>query len=157
MENKETRENFFFAIWGTLISVIYHLYLSIISIYCLYLSIYLSLYIYLPSIFVSLSIFVSSISFYLCIYLPIYYLYLATGISIIYIFLSVIYICLSIYPFYHLYLSIFLSACLNILEWVAFPFCRGSSQPRDWTQVSCIAGGFFTSWTISKAQEYWSG
>ena len=34
----------------------------------------------------------------------------------------------------------------SILEWVAFPFSRGSSQPRDWTQVSCIAGGFFTSW-----------
>ena len=26
-------------------------------------------------------------------------------------------------------------------EWVAFPFSRGSSQPRDQTQVSCIAGG----------------
>ena len=25
----------------------------------------------------------------------------------------------------------------RILEWVAFPFSRGSSQPRDWTQVSC--------------------
>jgi len=34
----------------------------------------------------------------------------------------------------------------RILEWVAFPFSRGSSQPRDRTQVSCIAGGFFTSW-----------
>ena len=32
----------------------------------------------------------------------------------------------------------------RILEWVAFPFSRGSSQSRDWTQVSCIAGGFFT-------------
>ena len=32
------------------------------------------------------------------------------------------------------------------LEWVAFPFSRGSSQPRDRTQVSHIAGGFFTSW-----------
>ena len=32
----------------------------------------------------------------------------------------------------------------RIPEWVAFPFSRGSSQPRDWTQVSCIAGGFFT-------------
>ena len=31
----------------------------------------------------------------------------------------------------------------RILEWVAFPFSRGSSQPRDLTQVSCIAGGFF--------------
>ena len=29
----------------------------------------------------------------------------------------------------------------RILEWVAFPFSRGSSQPRDWTQVSCIVGG----------------
>ena len=31
------------------------------------------------------------------------------------------------------------------LEWVAFPFSRGSSQPRDQIQVSQIAGGFFTS------------
>ena len=31
----------------------------------------------------------------------------------------------------------------RILEWVAIPFSRGSSQPRDWTQVSCIAGRFF--------------
>ena len=34
----------------------------------------------------------------------------------------------------------------RILEWVAIPFSRGSSQPRDWTQVSHIAGRFFTSW-----------
>ena len=33
----------------------------------------------------------------------------------------------------------------RILEWVATPFSRGSSQPRDQTQVSRIAGGFFTS------------
>ena len=33
----------------------------------------------------------------------------------------------------------------RILEWVAFPFFRGSSQPRNQTQVSCIAGGSFTS------------
>ena len=33
----------------------------------------------------------------------------------------------------------------KILEWVAIPFSRGSSQPRDQTQVSRIAGGFFTS------------
>ena len=37
----------------------------------------------------------------------------------------------------------------RILQWVAFPFPRGSSQPRDWTQVSCIAGGFFTSWATT--------
>ena len=34
----------------------------------------------------------------------------------------------------------------RILEWVAISFSRGSSWPRDWTQVSCIAGGFFTVW-----------
>ena len=33
----------------------------------------------------------------------------------------------------------------RILEWEAVPFSRESSQSRDWTQVSCIAGGFFTS------------
>ena len=33
----------------------------------------------------------------------------------------------------------------RILEWVAFPFSRSSSQPRDWTQVSHIADGFFTN------------
>ena len=44
-----------------------------------------------------------------------------------------------------------------ILEWVAFPFWRGSFQPRDQTQVSHIAGRFFTSWTTMEVQEYWSG
>ena len=45
----------------------------------------------------------------------------------------------------------------SILEWVAFPFPRGSSQPRDKTRVSLIAGRFFTSWVTREAQEYWSG
>ena len=36
----------------------------------------------------------------------------------------------------------------RILEWVAYPFSRGSSQPRNQTGISCIAGGFFTNWTI---------
>ena len=70
----------------------------------------------------------------------------------------------------------------RILEWVAVPFSRGSSQPRDQTRVSHIAGGslpseppgklkttgvggqvsstagkFFTIWTTREAQEYWSG
>ena len=45
----------------------------------------------------------------------------------------------------------------RILEWVAFPFSRGSSQPRDRTQVSCIAGRFFTTRATREAQEYWSG
>ena len=42
------------------------------------------------------------------------------------------------------------------LEWVAFPFSSGSSPPRDWTQVSRMAGGFFISWATREAQEYWS-
>ena len=31
------------------------------------------------------------------------------------------------------------------------PFSRGSSQPRDWIQISCIAGGFFTNWATREA------
>ena len=47
----------------------------------------------------------------------------------------------------------------RLLEWVAYPFSRRSSQPRNQTRVSCIAGGFFTSylvkilpWAIREAQ-----
>ena len=40
----------------------------------------------------------------------------------------------------------------RILEWVAFPLSRGSSQPRNRTHVSWIAGRFFTNWTIREAQ-----
>ena len=39
----------------------------------------------------------------------------------------------------------------RILEWVAYPFARGSSWPRNRTRVSCIAGGFFTNWAIDVA------
>ena len=45
----------------------------------------------------------------------------------------------------------------RILEWVSFPFSRGSSQPRGQTQVSCIAGRFLTSQATREAQEYWNG
>ena len=45
----------------------------------------------------------------------------------------------------------------RILEWFALPSSRGSSQPRDWIQVSSIAGRFFTVWATREAQEYWSG
>ena len=41
----------------------------------------------------------------------------------------------------------------RILKWVDFPFPRGSSQPRDQTQVSHITGGFFTSWATREAQQ----
>ena len=40
----------------------------------------------------------------------------------------------------------------RILEWVAYPFSSGSSQPRNQTRVSCIAGGFFTIWVNREAQ-----
>ena len=39
----------------------------------------------------------------------------------------------------------------RILEWVAIPFSGGSSQPRDRTRVSCIAGRFFTIWATKEA------
>ena len=41
----------------------------------------------------------------------------------------------------------------RILEWVAISFSRGSSRPRDWTQVSCIAGRVFTHWGTREAVE----
>ena len=39
----------------------------------------------------------------------------------------------------------------RVLEWVAISFSRGSSQPRDWTQVSSIAGRCFNLWTTREA------
>ena len=49
-------------------------------------------------------------------------------------------------------------ACLShgilqarILEWVAIPFSRGSSQFKDWAQDSCIPGRFFTIWATREA------
>ena len=41
---------------------------------------------------------------------------------------------------------------VRIPEWVAIPFSKGSFWPRDWTWVSCIAGGFFTVWATREAQ-----
>ena len=48
----------------------------------------------------------------------------------------------------------------RILEWVAMASSRGSSRPRDQTQVSCIAGRFFTMWASWEAALiclYWRG
>ena len=39
----------------------------------------------------------------------------------------------------------------RILDWVTYHFSSGSSRYRNWTRVSCIAGGFFTNWAIRKA------
>ena len=41
---------------------------------------------------------------------------------------------------------------LRVLEWVVYPFSRGSSRTRNWTGVSCIAGEFFTNWATREAQ-----
>ena len=41
------------------------------------------------------------------------------------------------------------------LEWVTYSVSSRSSWPRNWTGVSCIAGGFFTNWAISEAP-HWS-
>ena len=44
----------------------------------------------------------------------------------------------------------------RILEWIAISFSRGSSRPRDWTQVSHIVGRCFTMWATRKVhQEGW--
>ena len=42
-----------------------------------------------------------------------------------------------------------------VLEWVVMLFSRGSCQPRDWIQVSCIAGEFFTIWATREASTFW--
>ena len=42
----------------------------------------------------------------------------------------------------------------RILEWVVIPFSGGSCQPRDQTQVSCIADGFSTVWA-TMGSPYW--
>ena len=44
----------------------------------------------------------------------------------------------------------------RILEWVAIPFSRGSSQPKYQTWVSCIAGRFFTIWATREALSFQS-
>ena len=44
---------------------------------------------------------------------------------------------------------------LRIMAWVAYPFSSGSSRPRNWTGVFCIAGRFFTCWATGEAQWCW--
>ena len=42
----------------------------------------------------------------------------------------------------------------RILEWVVLSFSKGSSQSRDPTEVSCIAGRFFTIWATREAPKH---
>ena len=42
----------------------------------------------------------------------------------------------------------------RVLEWVAISFFRGSSRPREWTQISCIAGRRFTLWASREDSHY---
>ena len=45
----------------------------------------------------------------------------------------------------------------RVLEWVAMPFSRGSSWPRNWIRVSCIAGRFFTIWATREVlHQHWT-
>ena len=39
----------------------------------------------------------------------------------------------------------------RVLEWVGIPFSRGSSWPKEWTQVSCFADRYFTAWATKEA------
>ena len=39
----------------------------------------------------------------------------------------------------------------RIPEWITYPFSSGSSWPRNWTGISCFAGGFFTNWASKEA------
>ena len=43
----------------------------------------------------------------------------------------------------------------RILDWVAYPFSRRSSWPKNWTRVSCITGRFLTNWAIRKTLIFW--
>ena len=43
----------------------------------------------------------------------------------------------------------------RVLEWVAISYSRGSSWPRDWTQVSRIAGRYFTIWATREAHHFY--
>ena len=43
----------------------------------------------------------------------------------------------------------------RILEWVTISFSRRSSQPRDWTRVSCIVGRRFTVWATREVRRCW--
>ena len=45
----------------------------------------------------------------------------------------------------------------RILECLAYLFSSGSSWPRNWTRVSCIAGRFFTNWALRGALPRWKG
>ena len=53
-------------------------------------------------------------------------------------------LCVTLWAITHQASSVLENLQARILEWVAIPFSRGSSQPRDGTWVSCIAGRFFT-------------
>ena len=41
----------------------------------------------------------------------------------------------------------------RILEWITYPFSRGTSWPRNRTRISCIAGGFFAGWGSREAHK----
>ena len=72
-------------------------------------------------------------------------------------------VCLNFKYYFKVNSRCYMISCINIpiwiakrlkptLGWVAIPFSRGSSWPRDWTCISCIAGRFFIIWATREAQ-----
>ena len=106
----------------------------------------------LKKAFLSLLAILWNSAFYLSLSL---YVYVCVCVSILYMKMKVTQLCLILCNSMDYAAHGILQA--RILEWVAFPFSRWSSQSRNQTQVSLIAGRFFTSWATREAQEYWSG
>ena len=44
----------------------------------------------------------------------------------------------------------------RILEWIAIPFSRGTSQPRGWTLISCLTGRFSPIWATGKSKQIYT-
>ena len=68
---------------------------------------------------------------------------------------------------FELFVTLWTVACQALCLWNSpgknagsivgsIPFSRGSSQPRDWTRISCIAGRFFTIWVTREALYTWA-
>ena len=72
--------------------------------------------------------------------------------------LYILCVCVCVCVCYSLFLTPWTVASVHeilqarILEWIATPFSRGSSKPRDWTRVSCIAGRCFSIWATNDIQ-----
>ena len=101
----------------------------------------------LKKAFVSLLAILWNSAFYLSLSL---YVYVCVCVSILYMKMKVTQLCLILCNSMDYAAHGILQA--RILEWVAFPFSRESSQPGDQTQVFHIADTFFISWATRETQ-----